>query len=430
MSARSFASWPRVAGLSATSCALAAGGMVGDLPLPVWGVAVALWAAAGWGRFGLTGCLAAGIPGLALTGGGFPALVAWTVAGLAGGLAGRAAADREEVWTARDAVRDAERDRQNLERHNRRYHHLLDACLEFSGAREGVHLAQILVKATRELVDDLEHVRVFLGPVGRATCLASADVTGAPCPSELREEETYVLTESRLLTRREGGHLWVLLPLRGDRRRDDGSEAWRGVLSVRFRVDAVDDRLALDLVAALSRLAGIGLANVDLLAQAQSLALRDSLTGLYGRHEFLRRLDEHAAQARRAKTSLAVVMCDLDHLKRYNDTWGHQAGDAALKLVARSLEQALGEDAIVCRFGGEEFAALVPGVTREGIAAIAEAARQAIADTDLGEGRRVTASLGWALLAVDEDVRHCQERADQAAYAAKAKGRNRVEAAS
>src|SRR5690606_21521481 len=102
--------------------------------------------------------------------------------------------------------------------------------------------------------------------------------------------------------------LWVLLPLRGDRRRDDGSEAWRGVLSVRFRVDAVDDRLALDLVAALSRLAGIGLANVDLLAQAQSLALRDSLTGLYGRHEFLRRLDEHAAQARRAKTSLAVVM--------------------------------------------------------------------------------------------------------------------------
>lgn len=395
----------------------------------VWAGGVGLWAAAGWQRFGLTGFLAAGIPGMALTGGGWPALVAWTVAGLAGGLAGRAAADREAVWIARDAVRDAERERRELERHNHRYPILLDACLEFSSAREADQLATVLVKRTQELVDHLDHVRVFLGPPDRATCLASADAQGASCDAEPGDDERYVAAEARPLLRREGAYLHALLPLRGDRRRDDGGESWRGVLSVRFRIDEVGDRLALDLIGALSRLAGIGLATVDLLAQARSLALRDSLTGLYGRHEFIRRLDEHAAQARRNRSSLAVVMCDLDHLKLFNDRYGHPAGDAALRLVAASLAAAMPKEAIACRFGGEEFAALIPGVTRESIAAISEDVRRAIAETDLGDGRRVTASLGWALLAPDEDVRTCQDRADQAAYAAKAKGRNRVEAA-
>jgi diguanylate cyclase (GGDEF)-like protein len=431
VSGRTFATWPRVAGLAASSSALVASSLAGGPPLAAAG-AICLWAVTGWYGFGLTGFLAAGIPGLALLGGGWPTLVAWTVAGLAGGLAGRAAADRESIWSARDAVRDAERERRELLRHNQRYPVLLEACLEFSSARDLDQLADILVRRTRDLVDDLDRVLVFLGPADRPACLASADAEGEPCAVSAGPDECYVSNESRPLIRREGALMHALLPLRGDRRRDDGREAQRGVLSVRFHLDDLGDRLALDLIGALSRLAGIGLATVDLLGQARSLALRDSLTGLFGRQEFLRRLDEHVSSARRERTSLAVVMCDLDRLKAYNDRYGHPAGDAALTLVARSLATALPEESILCRYGGEEFAALIPGVDRESIRTICEAVRAAVAETVLVEEdpqRRVTTSVGFALLAPDENGADCLGRADQAVYAAKANGRNRVEAA-
>ncbi len=433
MASRTFASWPRVAGLAASASALAASAIVHPTVLPVALAGIVAWSCAGWLRFGLTGGLAASLPGLALAGGGWPALIGWTAAGLAGGLAGRAAADRESVWSARDAVRDAERERRELQRHNERYPLLLEACLAFSSARDHEQLAEILVDRTKALVEHLDCVRVFLGPVGKPACLASCDAAGQPCPAEAGADEQYVAAEARPLIRRDGAWMRAALPLRGDRRRDDDSESLRGVLSVRFRIDDLGDRLALELLSALSRLAGIGLATVDLLAQARSLALRDSLTGLYGRHEFLRRLDEHGASAKRNRTSLAVVMCDLDRLKAYNDRYGHPAGDMALGLVARSMAAAMPEEAIVCRYGGEEFVAMIPGVTRERIAALCEQVRVAIAATVLvpeDPSRRVTASLGWALLAPDEDVRACLARADSAAYAAKANGRNRVEVAS
>src|SRR5690606_38060813 len=152
MSARTFATWPRVAGLSASACALAAGAIIHPTVLPAAVGGIVAWTCAGWLRFGLTGGLAASLPGLALVGGGWPALIGWTAAGLAGGLAGRAAADRESVWSARDAVRDAERERRELQRHNERYPLLLEACLAFSSARDHEQLADILVDRTGALV--------------------------------------------------------------------------------------------------------------------------------------------------------------------------------------------------------------------------------------------------------------------------------------
>jgi len=426
-----FPTWPRLVGLTAASSGLMAAALLHPPVLVVAGMGAAGWTVHGWLRHGLSGALAASLPALALTG-GWASLAAWSIAGLASGLAARSTANREALWSARDAVRDAEREQRELQRHNERYPALLEACLAFSSARDHDQLAEILVIAVVELVDQLDCVRVYLGPAGQPACLASRDAEGQPCPVPASADEQYVATEARPLIRREGAWMHAALPLRGDRRRDEDGDSLRGVLTVRFRLDDLGDRLALELLSALSRLAGIGLATVDLLTQARSLALRDSLTGLYGRQEFLRRLDEHAASAQRNRTSLGVIMCDLDRLKAYNDRYGHPAGDTALTLVARSLGEVLSGDAIVCRYGGEEFVALIPGVDRDAIALRCEQVRAAIAATELvpNDGkRRVTASLGWALLAPDEDIRACLARADQAAYAAKAAGRNCVKAA-
>jgi diguanylate cyclase (GGDEF)-like protein len=126
-------------------------------------------------------------------------------------------------------------------------------------------------------------------------------------------------------------------------------------------------------------------------------------------------------------------MCDMDHLKRFNDKHGHPAGDVALRQVAAVLTKVLPEDAIVCRYGGEEFAAIVIGRPLSRLELIANAVRAGISDqpVPVGEQRlRVTASLGVAVMHPDEGPRSTLERADAACYVAKANGRNRVEASS
>jgi diguanylate cyclase (GGDEF)-like protein len=236
----------------------------------------------------------------------------------------------------------------------------------------------------------------------------------------------FTLAESRPLIRREGQRVRVLLPLRGDRRREDGQDTTlRGVLAVAYTADDHGDRLAVELLGALARLGGIGLATVDLLTQARSLALHDELTGLYGQHEFLRRLDEQTATARRQSTSLGLMMCDMDRLKAYNDRFGHPGGDTALRAVADALRATLPGSAILCRYGGEEFSVLLAGVTADALATTAEAVRTAIAAA-LPDPHQVTASVGWTLLRKDEGGREALGRADQHCYAAKAGGRNRV----
>jgi diguanylate cyclase (GGDEF)-like protein len=163
------------------------------------------------------------------------------------------------------------------------------------------------------------------------------------------------------------------------------------------------------------------------------LALHDDLTGLFGQHEFLRRLDEQAAACRRVNSELGLFMCDMDHLKRLNDRHGHLAGDAALRQVATILQRILPEDAIICRYGGEEFAAIIAGRDRGRLILIAQAVRSAIADQPLPVADKVlhvTASIGVAIWNNEETPRAALIRADGACYAAKAAGRNRVEVAS
>jgi len=410
------------------------------LPPPA-GLLVALglcgtWVVAGFAALGRPAVLLF-LPALALLpGGGWVALAGWTAAVAVGAWAFeqlRTRIDPDQVRMLRAELRDAEHERTLLHRHIQRYPVLLDACLELSAVRELGQFARVLCERTRELLPGITTVRVFLGANQHQDCLASADAQGNACPSQAGEDQHYVAAEARPLIRRNGRAVHLLIPLRGDRRQGDHNETLRGVLEVLLQTDDVGDRLALELLGALGRLGGLGLAAVDLVNQARSLALRDDLTGLFGQHEFLRRLDEQAAACRRHGVEMGLIMCDMDHLKRFNDRHGHAVGDAALRLVATTLTRVLPEDAIVCRYGGEEFAAIVIGRPLARLELIANAICGAIAAESVPSGAtvaQVTASLGVSVMGAEETPRAALERADAACYAAKAAGRNRVKVAS
>jgi diguanylate cyclase (GGDEF)-like protein len=419
----------RLALFAVAGGATASLGCVGVPPYVAAGLTLA-WAAVGWAELGAYSFLVVAPAAAVLLQPTCLTLAGWSVgaAGLAIALAAAISEHHRQVARdVKDLLRDAEHERQLLHRTIRRYPVLMEACLELSTAREPDRFAAVLCARARALLPEALCVRVFLGTGRQITCRAGLGHDGETSTIEPGDPELYVAIESRPLTRRSGSivHLW--LPLRGDRRRDEG-EGLRGVLAADLAIDDVGGRIALDLLAALARLGGLGLAAVDLVDQARALALHDDLTGLYGQHEFLRRLDEHVAAARRHQQPLAVVMCDLDKLKLYNDTWGHAAGDAALHAVAGALRSTLPSSGVCCRYGGEEFAVLIPGFDAAAAEAYAERLRLAIAIAAPADApdRHVTASLGVAIVREDESGRAALIRADAACYRAKSGGRNRV----
>jgi len=428
----------QVLALSIACSASAALGLIQPgLPAPLAGALCAVWACAGIQSLGLP-ALALSAPILALSPwGGWEALVAWGVCGFAATLVIRLLLmpDGESLRMLRAELRDAEHERTLLHRHIQRYPALLDACLEMSAARELDQFARVLCQRAREMLPQVREVQVFLGTAEEQRCRASCDADGHPCAREAGADEHYVAAEARSLIRRGSGSLRMLIPLRADRRQGrDAGDSLRGVLVVNLLTSDVGDRLALELLGALGRLGGLGLAAVDLVNQARGLALRDDLTGLFGQHEFLRRLEEQSAACRRQGISLGLIMCDMDHLKRFNDQHGHLVGDAALRVVARALTSTLPPNSIACRYGGEEFAGLVIGYDLQALSALAEQLRQAIASSTPVADQpelHVTASFGIAVARVNqESARAALERADAACYQAKALGRNRVEIAS
>jgi diguanylate cyclase (GGDEF)-like protein len=130
---------------------------------------------------------------------------------------------------------------------------------------------------------------------------------------------------------------------------------------------------------------------------------------------------------------MSVIMLDVDHFKKFNDTYGHAIGDEVLKVVGRILPDTVRASDIPCRFGGEEFVVLCPDTDGPGAAIVAERIREAISKVELVdlEGkpvRQITASLGVASLTpTDQRVAELLERADTALYACKAGGRNQVQ---
>ncbi len=175
-------------------------------------------------------------------------------------------------------------------------------------------------------------------------------------------------------------------------------------------------------------------------------SIHDSLTNLFNHSHFEKRLDAEVARARRHGRSCGVLMLDIDDFKRINDTHGHDAGNEVLKNVSRVLASTLrGADLvariqerdstpIVARYGGDEFEIILPETSREGVQRVGERILDAVRKEDFtynGQSIRLSFSIGGAVCPEDApDARELLLKADEALYAAKRAGKNRVVLAS
>lgn len=175
----------------------------------------------------------------------------------------------------------------------------------------------------------------------------------------------------------------------------------------------------------------LALANIRLRESLRNQSIRDPLTGLYNRRYLEETLERELIRARRRGSPLSLVMIDVDHFKRFNDTFGHAAGDAVLEHLGRMLREHFRADDVACRYGGEEFALLMPDTDAARARQRAEDLRDAVAALRVTHGRRtldpVTLSLGVATYPEHGQAAvELMRVADKALYAAKHAGRDRV----
>lgn len=171
----------------------------------------------------------------------------------------------------------------------------------------------------------------------------------------------------------------------------------------------------------------IAVNHARLFAQTQQLALTDGLTGCFNRRSFELQLEKDLQLAIRMRQPLSLIMLDVDHFKNVNDTHGHDAGDVALRMLAEGLREELrGVDTAV-RYGGEEFAVILPQAALDGALVVAERLRARIEGMDIPRVGHITASFGVATFPLHASSRDgLVTTADQALYESKNSGRNRV----
>ncbi len=207
-----------------------------------------------------------------------------------------------------------------------------------------------------------------------------------------------------------------------------------GILHLRFPLQgeqAVDAETAARLLQTVAEQAALSLANLRLRKHLLEQSQRDALTGLFNRRHAMELLRREERRALRGDTPLGVMLLDVDHFKQVNDRWGHDAGDEVLRRLATVLQDSFREEDIVCRYGGEEFLVALPMADCKATRAKAEALRARV-EAELrvpwhGGVIPVTISVGVACYP-DGDVplQAVITRADEALYAAKHAGRNRV----
>ncbi|WP_459855154.1 sensor domain-containing diguanylate cyclase [Dongia sp. agr-C8] len=210
------------------------------------------------------------------------------------------------------------------------------------------------------------------------------------------------------------GQILGMLHLRGE------------ILRTRKTAAALDDTIE-----RLTDQLSLSLTNIELREKLENMALRDGLTGLYNRRFLDETLERDLSKLQRDRKSGAVLLLDVDHFKRFNDTHGHQAGDEALRRVGTALLASVRASDVVCRYGGEEFLVFLPDCNTAEATAKAEKIRAAVSGTSMTMGERVipsvTISIGLAMFPAHAQTRALLlQMADRALYQAKAAGRNRV----
>jgi diguanylate cyclase (GGDEF)-like protein len=204
-----------------------------------------------------------------------------------------------------------------------------------------------------------------------------------------------------------------------------------GVISMGAESEARFDELE-------QRMLSLQRENLDLVVKNRLLSevsSRDSLTGLYNRWFVIEKLDSEMNRAMRHGSPMSLLMLDVDHFKRINDTWGHGAGDQVLQAIGKLLRDSCRVYDVPGRYGGEEFCIVLPETKPENTGVVAERIRSRLEATEFPCGETsiaVTASIGIAGMdapAMSEILSPAAllERADRALYSAKSRGRNRVE---
>jgi diguanylate cyclase (GGDEF)-like protein len=263
-----------------------------------------------------------------------------------------------------------------------------------------------------EIVVDLSEVNTQDGRTIRTHQPAWAESTGSPAAGSGAQDAAVTPGELRAPITYRDEQIGVLIV-----EDDTAGRTWESeeVLMVK----TVSDQLA------------VAIGHARLFKQVQNQAMTDSLTSLYNHGAFKERLDREIKLAERNGDRVSLILLDLDHLKRINDTYGHRAGDECLKHVAEVMKQTVRDVDICARYGGEEFVVILPQCSREDALQVAERLREAISSSPVKRlGQRVdqvTASVGVSTYPApartgDELI----EMADRAMYLAKAAGRNRV----
>lgn len=185
------------------------------------------------------------------------------------------------------------------------------------------------------------------------------------------------------------------------------------------------------LIETVSEQMALALSNLRLRDALRRQSIRDTLTDLFNRRYLDETLPREIARAKRGNLPLSVIMMDVDHFKRFNDTYGHEAGDMVLKTVGKFLKSKVRTEDIACRYGGEEFTLILPGAAREIAQDRAERLRQGIRSLVLNHNGHpvgpLTLSLGVAIFPANgEDGPAVLQAADTALYRAKQSGRDQV----
>ncbi|WP_417905440.1 PleD family two-component system response regulator [Candidatus Tisiphia endosymbiont of Micropterix aruncella] len=162
-----------------------------------------------------------------------------------------------------------------------------------------------------------------------------------------------------------------------------------------------------------------------------NLSIKDGLTGIFNRHYFDTHIKQMVKKSTDSKRPLCLLMCDIDHFKQVNDTYGHQAGDIVLKTIANVLKSIFRVTDLVARYGGEEFAILLNDITIDEAMYIAQRARTRVESIDFKvktqkDPIKKTISIGVTVYKMGESISDFIERADKALYQAKEDGRNKV----
>lgn len=188
----------------------------------------------------------------------------------------------------------------------------------------------------------------------------------------------------------------------------------------------------MDIFSLLVNMISISVSNAQTYEDVKNLSLTDAMTDLNNYRYFEDRLKEEINRGKRNKSPVSIIMLDIDHFKNYNDTLGHQAGDEALRSVGWILKNAVREEDIVNRYGGEEFCIILPGIKKDVIPVLGERIRSKIEEypfykENVQPGGRLTVSLGGASFSEDADnFEDLVYKADQAMYRAKTSGRNKL----